>query len=172
YKTPEATAAAFEDGRFKTGDIGEFLPGGHLRITDRKKDLIKTAGGKFVAPQKIESLLRSFPLLGPALIHGDKRKYIVALLTLDPQNAKAFAAAAGLGEIKISELIKNEKLQNEVRTIIAKVNSRLAGYESIKRYKILPDEFTIAGGELTPSLKVRRKLLEQRYASELDSLYS
>ena len=166
----EATKKALVDGWFHTGDIGE-LEGGKLKITDRKKDLIKTAGGKYVAPQKLEGLLRTHSLISNAHIHGDQRKYIVALLTLDKAALEQLADAKDLKTEEDAELLEHPVILQIVREIVAEANSQLASYESIKRFKILSREFTIESGELTPSLKVKRKVVDQRYKNELDELY-
>jgi long-chain acyl-CoA synthetase len=171
YKDPEATAAAFEDGWFKTGDIGELTPTGHLRITDRKKDLIKTANGKYVAPQKLEGLLKLNPLIANVLIHGDQKKYIIALLSLDHQQAEKWADSNGVDSSDISKIINSPKFADEIRHHIMKVNSELANHESIKKYLVIADEFTVENGLLTHSLKVKRKLLDQKYTDVVESLY-
>ncbi len=172
YKNPEATAEVMTDGWFHTGDIGQILQGGDLKITDRKKDLIKTAGGKYVAPQKIEGLLKLSPMVTQALIAGDQKKYIVALLTVDPIYLQALAKERGESFTDWKELVSRPWVQDIVRDHIAETNADLASYESIKRFLILPMEFTVESGELTPSLKVKRKVLTQRYQKEIDSLYN
>lgn len=172
YKNPEATAEAIKDGWFYTGDIGEILQGGDLKITDRKKDLIKTAGGKYVAPQKLEGLMKLHPLITQALICGDQKKYIVALVTLDPVLLKSLAQARGDSFKEWTELVSRPWVQDLVREHIAKTNADLASYETIKRFLILPTEFTVEGGELSPSLKLKRKYLTQKYQAEIDSLYT
>jgi long-chain acyl-CoA synthetase len=171
YENPEATAEAFEGGWFHTGDIGEILQGGDLKITDRKKDLLKTAGGKYVAPQKLEGLLKQHPLIAHTLICGDQKKYIVALLTLDPAYLQSLAKAENENFTDWQQLVSSPWVQDIVRDIVAETNSHLANHESIKRYMILPKEFTVEGGELTPSLKLKRKLLTKTFAHEIDSLY-
>jgi long-chain acyl-CoA synthetase len=171
YENPEATAEAFEGGWFHTGDIGEILQGGDLKITDRKKDLLKTAGGKYVAPQKLEGLLKQHPLIAHSLICGDQKKYIVALLTLDPAYLQSLAKAENENFTDWQQLVGSPWVQDIVRDIVAETNSHLANHESIKRYMILPKEFTVEGGELTPSLKLKRKLLTKTFAREIDSLY-
>jgi long-chain acyl-CoA synthetase len=170
YLNAEATKEAFTDGWFHTGDIGEILSGGDLKITDRKKDLIKTAGGKYVAPQRLEGLLKLSPVISQVLVHGDQRKYIVALLTLDRPFVEKFAKTKGI-DADWPEVIKAPQVQELVRQAVAEANSTLASYESIKKYIVLPVEFTVEGGELTPSMKVKRKVLDQRYTKEIESLY-
>jgi long-chain acyl-CoA synthetase len=171
YKDPKATTEAFTDSWFHTGDIGEFTDSGHLKITDRKKDLIKTAGGKYVAPQKIENLLKSSSLIANVLVHGDQKKYIVALISLDKANLIHWAQQQKIDYLDYEELTQNNKTQTAIREIVAEANSQLAGFESIKRFKILQHEFSIESGELTPSLKVKRKFLDQKYIIEIEQLY-
>lgn len=171
FKDDAATDAAFTEGWFQTGDIGEFLPNGDLKITDRKKDLIKTAGGKYVAPQKLENLLKATPLVSNVLIHGDRQKYVVALVTLDEKQVKDFTREKGLGELELKQAYNQKKIFEEVRKNIAQINSKLASHESIKKFSILPHDFTIESGELTPSLKIKRKVLDQKYSKELEALY-
>ena len=171
YKDPEATKEVFTDGWFHTGDIGEILDGGDLKITDRKKDLIKTAGGKYVAPQKLEGLLSLHPILGHVLIHGDQKKYVVALLTLDRQTLEKTARDKNIEYKEWTELTQNSQVQDMVRKAIAEANSHLASYEAIKKFLILPQEFTVEGGELTASLKVKRKMLDKKFTDKIESLY-
>ncbi len=170
YKDPEATAACFTDGYFHTGDIGA-LEDGKLKITDRKKDLIKTAGGKYVAPQKLEGLLRAHGLISNAHIHGDQRKFVVALVTLDKTHLAQFAEAKDIKVDEDEELFTHPLINQVVREIVAEANAHLASYESIKKFKILPKDFTVESGELTPSLKVKRKVVDVRYKEDLDQLY-
>ncbi len=171
YKNPQATATAFSDGFFATGDIGEFTDDGFLRITDRKKDLIKTAGGKYVAPQRLENLLKLNPFISNVLIHGDQRKYIVALVTLAEDEVRKFALKNGISYSDLGDLSDNDLVRAKVREAIAEVNDALASYESIKNFEILPKDFTIDAGELTPSLKVKRKFCDEKYKNQLDKLY-
>ncbi len=172
YKNPAATEAALKDGWFATGDIGQILSNGDLQITDRKKDLIKTAGGKYVAPQKIEGLLKSNPLIAHALVHGDQKKYIVCLVTLDKIYLERWAKEKSWSYNQWTDLTAQPEVQQVIKETFQEVNSQLASYESIKNFKILPTEFTVEAGELTPSLKIKRKLLDEKYRSEIEFLYS
>lgn len=172
YKNPEATKESLTDGWFHTGDIGEILKSGDLKITDRKKDLIKTAGGKYVAPQKLEGLLKLNPIISHSLIHGDQKKYIVALITLDQNFLTNWAEESGTTFKNWVELISHTEITDWVRRAIAQTNSQLAPYETIKKFTILPQEFTIENGELTPSLKVKRKVLDKKFKPQIDALYS
>lgn len=170
YRDPEATKASFTDGWFHTGDIGEF-ENGNLKITDRKKDLIKTAGGKYVAPQKLEGLLRTHGLISNAHIHGDQKKYVVALLTLDKTQLAQFIESKDIKVEEDEDLFTHPLVEQVVREIVAEANAHLASYESIKKFKILPKDFTVESGELTPSLKVKRKVVDTRYKNEIEDLY-
>lgn len=172
YKNEEATREAFtEDGYFKTGDVGEWTRKGNLKITDRKKDLIKTSGGKYIAPQKLEGLLKMNPLISHVLIHGDRKKYVVALITLNESYAKALAKENKWAFRDFKALSQSNEIREEVRKCVAHVNSELASYETIKNFAILPEDFSIDSGELTPSLKVKRKVCDERYAARIAELY-
>jgi len=173
WNNPEATKAAIDpEGWFHTGDIGEFDAKGMLRITDRKKDIIVTAGGKNVAPQNIENLLKTIPLLSQVVVHGDRRKYLTALVTLNPDEIKARAAEQGLSGTSLSQLSKDPKIFDMVKKLIEEKNHDLPKYESIKRFAILDKDFSIESGELTPTLKIKRKVINERYKDLFDSLYS
>lgn len=172
YNNPEATKEVFDDeGYFKTGDIGDLDSEGYLKITDRKKDLIKTAGGKYVAPQKLEGLLKLDKNISNVLIHGDQKKYIVSLITLNADTMKKFAEENSIAYSDMDELSKNPKVKDLIRNAVAHTNSQLASYETIKNFAILPNDFTVESGELTPSLKVKRKLLDKKYESQIKALY-
>ncbi len=171
YKNDEATAESLQNGWFHTGDIGEIDAHGFLRITDRKKELIVTAGGKKVAPQKLENLLKSRRFVSNGLVFGDKQKYLVALVTLTEPEVAKWARDEGVAFGSFGELVKNEKLQQIVNGEIAAVNKNLASYESIKKFTVLPRDFTIESGELTPSLKLKRKVCVERYKGEIASMY-
>ncbi|MEI6790235.1 MAG: AMP-dependent synthetase/ligase [Myxococcaceae bacterium] len=171
WNRPEQTAEALsEEGWFKTGDIGVIEPGGFLRITDRKKDIIVTAGGKKIAPQKLESALKSgTSLISQVLVHGDQRQYLVALVTLEEAALKGFAKRKKLqGSYK--QLTQNPEILKKIRHAQESMNKGLASYEQIKKIKILDHDFHV-GDELTPTLKVKRAHCVQKYAQELHSLY-
>lgn len=171
YKDEVATAAAFKDGFFCTGDIGQLSERGYLRITDRKKDLIKTSGGKYVAPQKLEGLLKLNPLISHALIHGDRRKYIVALVTLNEGYVKNVAKEKSWTFRDFKSLSQHNDVKELVRKEIAQVNKQLSSFETIKNFAILPEDFTVEKGELTPSLKVKRRVVDEKYKSVIEELY-
>jgi long-chain acyl-CoA synthetase len=171
YERPDATAEAWDaDGWFHTGDIGELDADGFLRITDRKKDLLKTSGGKYVAPQKIENLLKLEPHVSQAVVIGDNRKYCTALVTLDVAAVQAWAAAHG-HTIAPEDLHRHPEVQTLIEGEVAAVNRQLASWESIKYVRILPQDFSVETGELTPSLKVKRKVISERYRTEIDAMY-
>ena len=167
----EATAEVLKDGWFHTGDIGVLSPEGYLRITDRKKDLIKTAGGKYVAPQRLEGLLKANRFISQVHIHGDQKKYVVALLTLNMRDVEKFAEENEISYKDRQSLVDHPKVKELIRNAVAEANSHLASFESIKNFAILPQEFTIESGELTPSLKVKRKVVDEHYRALIDSLY-
>jgi long-chain acyl-CoA synthetase len=172
FRRPEETAEVFKpEGWFHTGDIGEIDADGFLRITDRKKDLIKTAGGSYVAPQYIENLLKGDPFVSQALVYGDRRPYPVALVTLNPEELGKFARNAGLGEKPLAELARNPAIVERVRRTVDGINEKLASYAKVKRFAVLPGDFTIESGELTPTLKVKRKVVSHNYADLIESLY-
>ena len=172
YQRPEATAEVFlEDGWFATGDIGEIDADGFLRITDRKKDLLVTAGGKNVAPQNIENLLKGDPLISQAMVYGDRRPFLTAVLTLDAEAATAYAKELGISGETAAELADSPQLRTVLEGRVERVNQRLAPYESIKKFVIAREDFTEASNELTPTLKVKRQVVTQKYQAELDALY-
>jgi long-chain acyl-CoA synthetase len=167
YNNPQATAEAVEpDGWFHSGDIG-VLEDGYLRITDRKKDLIVTAGGKKVAPQPLENALKMrSPLISQVVVFGDKRPYCVALVTLSEEVAKRFGNGAG------KPLSSSPEVKAALQKDIDALNATLAPYETIKRFAILPADFTEAAGEITPSLKVKRKVVIEKYRPVIEGLYA
>jgi len=172
YGRPEATAEVLSsEGWFATGDIGELDRDGYLTITDRKKDIIATAGGKKVAPQNLENQLQTTPLLGHVVVHGDQRKFLSALVTLNPETARAYAQQHGSSARSLEDLSKDPAVRSGVQQAFDELNAKLPSYSTIKKFAILPLEFTVESGELTPKLSVRRKLIAQRYKPTLDRLY-
>ncbi len=168
---PEGTALAIVDGWYHTGDIGELSPEGYLRITDRKKDLIKTAGGKYVAPQKLEGLLKANRFISQVHIHGDQKKYVVALLTLNMDSLRSWADENDISSKARDELVKNPKVRELIKNAVAETNSHLASFETIKNFAILARDFTVESGEMTPSLKLKRKVVDEHYRTVIDGLY-
>ena len=172
HNLPEATAEALNDGWFATGDIGELDEQGYLRITDRKKDLIKTSGGKYVAPQKVEGVLKvASPYISQVLVHGDGRKYATALITLDPEAIEGWAKDQGLSYSSFEELAGSREVHDLIESQVTEANQSLERWETIKRFEILPSELSVEEGEVTPSLKVRRRAVEEKYADVLNSMY-
>jgi long-chain acyl-CoA synthetase len=165
--TDEAVDAA---GWFHTGDIGSLDADGFLRITDRKKDLIVTSGGKKVAPQKLEGLLQSHPLIHQALVVGRGQAHLIALLTLDRKRCAELARTQGIA-FDGTDLASHPWVQEQVREIIREVNKNLASFEAIRNFAILDHEFTIENEELTPTLKARRQVIEERYKDVIDKLH-
>jgi long-chain acyl-CoA synthetase len=172
HNQPEATAEVLTDGWFATGDIGELDDHGYLRITDRKKDLIKTSGGKYVAPQKVEGVLKAAcPYISQIVIHGDGRKYIGALITLDPEAITEWAKENDLDASDLASLVEQPAVRQLIDGYVTEANASLERWETIKRFVILPGELSVESGEVTPSLKIRRKAVERKYSDVLDSLY-
>ena len=169
---PEETAAMLQDGWLRTGDIG-IVDDGFLKITDRKKDLIKTSGGKYVAPQKLENKLKaSSPLVSQVLVHGNTRNFCSALITLNEEEIEKWADANGLGGQSMAQLAENEMVRGLVQPLVEELNTGLARYETVKKFAILPADFTQETGELTPTMKVKRKVVEAKYKDILDGFYS
>jgi long-chain acyl-CoA synthetase len=171
-KTAETLHAEGEDTWLRTGDIGELDADGFLRITDRKKDLIKTSGGKYVAPQELEGKLKTRSgLISQVLVHGNRRNFCSALITLDPEALDKWCTDHDLTGTPMRELVAHDALRGEVEAAVEELNADLASYETIKKFILLEEDFTIEGGELTPSMKMKRKAVEQKYADALDGLY-
>jgi long-chain acyl-CoA synthetase len=173
YKNPEATREVLsEDGWFRTGDIGYVDKDNYLFITDRKKDLIKTAAGKFVAPQPIENALKTSPYILNAMVVGDKRKFIVALIVPNPATVAAKAADQGIKFASNTELAAHPWVHALIESEVKRLTIHLAQYETIKRFALLPDDFTFDNGSLTFTLKLKRRVVEQQYAAIIESLYA
>jgi long-subunit acyl-CoA synthetase (AMP-forming) len=173
YKDPELTAQTIDaDGWLHTGDIGEIDGDGSLRIIDRKKEIIITAGGKNVSPALVEYELQRHPLIGQACAIGDRRSYLTALLVLDPDTAPAWARARGIEFGTVADLASHPEVLEEVERGVAAANSHLARPEQVRRWVLLPGEWTAQSGELTPSLKRRRRVIVDRYAKEIEALYA
>ena len=173
HNNPEATAEVMTpDGWFHTGDIGE-LNDGYLRVTDRKKDLIKTSGGKYVAPQKVEVIFSAeCPWAGHIVVHGEGRNFVSALITMDPEMMAQWADENGMAGKSLEDLAKEPAVIAMFQEHVDSLNSQLERWETIKKFVLLPHDLTIEDGELTPSMKVRRKVVEKKYLGELDTLYT
>jgi long-chain acyl-CoA synthetase len=173
HNRPESTAEALDtDGWLHTGDIGELDENGFLTITDRKKDLIKTSGGKYVAPRALEGRLALLsPYVEQVLVHGNRRKFCSALITLNEPEIRAWARQNGLARNTLADLAADDRVQELIQSAVDELNAMLPKHESIRKFALLPDEFSVEAGELTPSLKPRRRVIEQRYAHVLSSFY-
>ncbi|WP_208721107.1 AMP-dependent synthetase/ligase [Corallococcus aberystwythensis] len=172
HRNPEATQELLADGWLHTGDVGQLDSEGFLRITGRKKEIIVTSGGKKTSPANIEELLKAVSPVGHALVVGDRRNYLVALVTLEPDRVRKLAREKGWPE-DVATLVKDPRLQQHLHEAFERdVNPKLSRFETIKRFRVLPGEFSIDGGELTPSMKMRRKVVEQKYADAIEALYS
>jgi long-chain acyl-CoA synthetase len=173
WKLPEKTAEVFDsDGYFLTGDIAEIDGHGFIKITDRKKDLIVTAGGKNVAPQPIENELKRSPLVDNAVLIGDRRPYIIALLSPNQEELESWAETKGVTYSSIEELTKHPEIAKGYAQMIEDTNKDLARYEQIKKYVVLPLMLSIEGGHLTPTLKVKRRVVEKDYTELIEGLYA
>ncbi|MGK5741854.1 AMP-dependent synthetase/ligase [Micromonospora sp. URMC 103] len=173
HNLPEETAAAFtEDGFFRTGDIGSLDDQGYLRITDRKKDLVKTSGGKYVAPSHIEGMFKAIcPYTSQAIVIGQARNYCTMLVTLDPDAIRGWAAGTELEGRDYATIVASPQAQAMVEGYVAELNGKLNRWETIKKVTILPRDLTIEDGEITPSLKIKRRGVERNFAAEIDRMY-
>jgi long-chain acyl-CoA synthetase len=172
YKNPAATAEVLEaDGWFHTGDIGEIDSDGYVKITDRKKDIIVTAGGKNVAPQNLENQLKTFPIISSAMVYGDKRPYLTALICVNEENGRKLLAEKGISVSDYAQLAARPEIREAVKVAIDTLNADQPPYNGLKRFTLMDHDFTQETGELTPTLKVKRKLCTQRYAGLLDKMY-
>jgi long-chain acyl-CoA synthetase len=172
HHKPAETAAAFEDGWFKTGDVGALDEDGYLHITDRIKDIIITSGGKNIAPQHVESMFGSDPYVEHVAVLGDKRSYVTALVVPSFPTLEQHARAHGIAFASREELVARPEIVELYERRIREVCTHLAGYEQIKRFTLLPREFSQEGGELTPTQKIKRRLVEQKYRAVIDAMYA
>lgn len=172
WNRPEETANALSGGWFNTGDIGNIDADGYLSVTDRKKDLIKTSGGKFIAPQPIENSLKLDPLIGTAAILGDKRKFALVIISPNFAALEDWAKERGIAFSSRADLVANSQVQKLYEEIVDTANENLARFEKLKRVMLVADEFTIENGALTPTMKLRRRVIETRYRREIDELYA
>ncbi len=164
HNLPEQTAETLtEDGWLQTGDIGELDADGYLKITDRKKDLFKTSGGKYIAPSSIESQFKAVcPYASQFLVHGAERNFCVALITLDPDAMEGWAAENGMAGKSYAEIVGSQQVQDMVGGYVETLNARLNRWETIKKWILLDHDLTVESGELTPSMKVKRKVVEEQ----------
>jgi long-chain acyl-CoA synthetase len=169
----ETDAAMLDDGWFASGDIGEIDADGFLRITDRKKDLFKTSGGKYIAPTYIEGMFKGIsPLVSNVLVHGNERNFCSALIALEPDAATAWAAQHGLAGKSYAEIAASPQIREELQHAIDELNAKLNRWETIKKFAVLDRDLTVESGELTPSLKVKRKVVEDNFRDVLEGFYA
>ncbi len=170
YNDPDATTEAMQDGWLKTGDVGR-IEDGFIYITDRKKDLIITAGGKNIAPQPIENALKMDKYITSAYLYGDRRPFLTALIVPNMERLLEFAKEKHIHYYELDDLVMHEPVQRLFEQRLAEINSRLAPYETIKKFVLLAHDFSIDGGELTPTLKLRRKIIYEKYRQRIENLY-
>jgi len=172
WKMERETENAFtDDGYLMSGDIGKFDEDGFLMITDRKKDLIITSGGKNIAPQKIEGIFKFDPLFAQFIAVGERKKFLSALININLEQAERLASQQGIAFDKPEDLLSNAAFLKIVDEHVAEKNQKLARYETIKKYRIIPNEFSQEGGELTPSLKMKRNVIYSKYTGLIDTMY-
>jgi long-chain acyl-CoA synthetase len=172
HNMPDATAEVLHDGWFATGDLGELDDHGYLKITDRKKDLIKTSGGKYVAPQKVEGTLKAAsPYVSQVLVHGEGRKYVTALIALDPEAIAGWADEQGVKHAGPDDLAASPQVRELIEGHVSAANKQLERWETVKKFEILPSELSVDEGEVTPSMKIRRKAVEKKYDHLLERMY-
>lgn len=172
FKMPNETAETFVDGWVMTGDIAEIDADGYVSIVDRKKELIITAGGKNIAPTKLEGMIKSHPLIGQVCVIGDRRKYLSALIVLDGDMAPAWAERQGMAFTDMAGFSQLPEIRTEVQKAVDDANDHVARVEQIKKFAVLPNEWTPESEELTPTLKLKRRVIHERYETEIEDLYS
>jgi len=172
FRDPEATAGVLRDGWLFTGDIAEMDAEGYLYITGRKKELIVSSNGKKIYPARIESLLKSEPLINQVLLIGDRMPYVTALLTLNSAAAEVLKGMEKFQGASAAELAAAEPVQQEVRKAVARVNRHLAPFEQVRRFRVVPRDFSLEDGELTPTMKVRRQRALENFRSLIQELYA
>jgi long-chain acyl-CoA synthetase len=171
-KEKETAEAFTPDGWFKTGDIGNIDKDGFISITDRKKELLKTSGGKFIAPQPIENKLKANVLVSQAALVGDKHKFACVLISPNFAALEGWAKGQGIATGDRGALVKDAKVMKAYQEIVDKVNMGLANYESMKRVGLVAEEWSVEDGTMTPSMKLKRRVVEQRYAKEIGAFYA
>ncbi len=171
WKDQAKTDRVLRDDWLHTGDIGHFHDDGYLEITDRKKDIIVTSGGKNTAPQSIEGLIKGYPCISQAVVIGDRRKYLTCLIALDQESLPGFCSRVGIEKLDPCEAVNNETIIWNIQKYIDKINEGLARFETIKYFRLLPNNFSIETGELTPTMKVKRQVINEKYKHIIDSMY-
>ncbi len=168
FQDPDATRETLVDGWLCSGDLGAFGADGLLNITGRKKEILITAGGKNLAPVAIEAAIKESPLVADAVLIGDRRKFVSALITLDGPAAASLAAEQGGKELPH----ESPRVREAIEVVVEQVNRRLARFEQVKRFTLLPIPFSIEGGELTPTMKIKRRVVTEKYAAEIEAMYA
>ncbi|HJE51784.1 MAG TPA: AMP-binding protein, partial [Tessaracoccus flavescens] len=172
HNLPEKTDKVLVDGWYHTGDIGEITPEGRIRITDRKKDLFKTSGGKFVAPQKVESAIAAnIPYISQAIAIGEGRKFVSALVVLDPALLQKWAEKRNLGHLSYTELSQRPEIYSSIERQMGRVNSKLERWETVKQFKILDHELTVENAGVTANMKIRRSAVTDTYSDLVEQMY-
>jgi long-chain acyl-CoA synthetase len=172
YKLPKETSAVLDpDGWMHTGDIGEIDPDGYLKITDRKKDLIKTSGGKYVAPQELENSLKTEPLVSQVAILGDRRRFVAALYTVSEENGNKLMQELKVAPASYAAMCRRPEVRERIQRSVDAVNARLPSYATIKKFSILDRDWSQQSGELTPKLSVKRKVVAEKYKAIIDAIY-
>jgi long-chain acyl-CoA synthetase len=171
YKAPEETEQALVGGWFHTGDIARIDEDGYVYIVDRKKEIIITSGGKNIAPQPLENELRMDKYISQAFVYGDRKPYLVALLTPNLERLLQMGRQEGLAYLDVKELVINQRVHKRYAERVQLVNDRLPSYQTIKKFILLPREFSVEDGELTPTLKFKRKVIYNKYRDRIDALY-
>jgi long-chain acyl-CoA synthetase len=173
WRNPEATAATFDGDWFKTGDLGSFDDEGFLKITGRKKEIIVTAGGKNVAPAALEDPIRANPIVGQVVVVGDQKPFISALVTLDSEMLPTWLSNNGLpADMPLTEAARNSAVRAEVQRAIDIANKHVSRAESIRKFTILPTEWTEASGHLTPKMSIKRNVILEDFSADVDNLYN
>jgi long-chain acyl-CoA synthetase len=172
YNKPDKTAEVIDaEGWFHTGDIGEFVEGKYLKITDRKKEIFKTSGGKYVAPQLIENRLKESIFIEQAMVVGDGQKFPAALLVPEVETVRKFCKEKNINATTFEEMIQQPVVLEKIKEEVAEANKQFAQYEQIKKFKLLPKQFTINDGELTPTLKLKRKVIHDKNKKLIEEMY-
>ena len=172
YNKPEATRAAFtDDGWFRTGDIGEIDDDGFLRITDRKKELFKTSGGKYIAPSPIEQMIRSSRFVSQAVLVGNERKFAAALVVPNFEMLESYVKLKGIDAATPAEMCRDPRVIDLIERQIDGATKNLSRFEKVKKIALLENELTVDGGELTPTLKIKRRVVEEKYKDIIDGIY-